>query len=84
MGAALYLLRHVGHDWSDPYFEKILERLHDAASPTSTLLVLDRIIPYACDSIVEGKDQYSLPTNVGGMSIYITDLAVSDGHSLSP
>lgn len=48
-GAAVYLLQQVLHDWSEVYCVKILRHLRAAAGPGSQLVVVDCIIPYACD-----------------------------------
>ncbi|EJD34093.1 S-adenosyl-L-methionine-dependent methyltransferase [Auricularia subglabra TFB-10046 SS5] len=45
---ALYLLRFIVHDWADSYAAKILRRLREAAAPTTKLMLIERIIPYAC------------------------------------
>jgi len=45
---SVFLLKHITHDWSDSYVKKILQQLRDAAGPNTRLVVMDRIIPFAC------------------------------------
>jgi len=87
-GASAYLLKSIIHDWSDPYATQILTRIREAASPDSKLLVIDRILPYACrmdDKDVEALDAIGieteevpepLPPNLGAgnPTAYATDL----------
>lgn len=47
--ASVFLLRHIMHDWSDPYAAKILSSLRAAATPGTKLLLIDSIIAHACD-----------------------------------
>jgi len=44
------------HDWSDKYALKILKQLRDAATPSTKLLVVDIILPYACHETEEETD----------------------------
>ena len=81
-------MRAVLHDWSDEYATKILRRLREAARPDTTLVSIDRLIPYTCrGATVEGsdipgliKDQLPepLPANLGGAYItpYFADINV--------
>ena len=49
--ASFFLLKAIMHDWSDERASIILAHLRDAVSPRKTrLLVIDRIVPYACRS----------------------------------
>lgn len=89
-GAAAYLLKSIIHDWSDPYATQILTRIREAAAPDSKLLVIDRILPYACR--IAGEDVEALnalgietedvpeplPPNLGAgnPTAYATDLNV--------
>ncbi|KAJ7117169.1 O-methyltransferase [Mycena epipterygia] len=43
--AAVFLLRHIIHDYSDPQAISILQRLREAATQTTKLVVLDKIVP---------------------------------------
>lgn len=89
-GAAAYLLKSIIHDWSDSYATQILTRIREAAAPGSKLLVIDRILPYACR--IAGEDVEALnalgietedvpeplPPNLGAgnPTAYATDLNV--------
>lgn len=44
------------HDWSDKYALKILKHLRDAATPSTKLLAVDIILPYACHESEENAD----------------------------
>lgn len=46
--ADVFLMRYIIHDWSDKYASTILDRLREAATPTTKLYVIDKIIPYLC------------------------------------
>ena len=61
-GPAVYLLKYILHDWPDAYAKKILQHLRDAASQETRLVVMDRIIPYAC-RIPKDADEgtYTIP-----------------------
>ncbi|KLO10090.1 S-adenosyl-L-methionine-dependent methyltransferase [Schizopora paradoxa] len=59
--ASVFFLKHVFHDWSDAYALKILRRLRDAATPSTRLFVLDRIIPYNCFSNASDSKTLEVP-----------------------
>ncbi|KAG6865590.1 hypothetical protein C0991_001139 [Blastosporella zonata] len=46
--ASVFILKHILHDWSDPYCSKILKALRAAATPDTKLVVVDNIVAYAC------------------------------------
>ncbi|KAJ3725847.1 S-adenosyl-L-methionine-dependent methyltransferase, partial [Lentinula raphanica] len=48
--ATVFLLKQITHDWSDRYVIRILKRLRDAATPTTTLVIVDTIINHPCPS----------------------------------
>ncbi|EKM53055.1 uncharacterized protein PHACADRAFT_210782 [Phanerochaete carnosa HHB-10118-sp] len=53
--ASVFLLHTVLHDWSDDYCIRILRHLRDAAAPDTRLLIVDSLLPYACeDNSLEG------------------------------
>jgi hypothetical protein len=45
---AVYVLRHITHNWSTPHCQTILRHLTKDATPTTRVLVLDFIVPYVC------------------------------------
>ncbi|KII89673.1 hypothetical protein PLICRDRAFT_560195 [Plicaturopsis crispa FD-325 SS-3] len=47
--AAVYFMRAILHDWSDPYCVDILKKIRAAAAPHSKLLIIDTIVSYACE-----------------------------------
>ncbi|KAF8313561.1 S-adenosyl-L-methionine-dependent methyltransferase [Amanita rubescens] len=51
--ASIFFVKSVLHDWSDKYALKILKHLRDAATPSTKLLVVDIILPYACHETEE-------------------------------
>ncbi|KAJ7309358.1 S-adenosyl-L-methionine-dependent methyltransferase [Mycena albidolilacea] len=59
--ASVFFLRYIVHNWSDPYVRKILTHLRGAATPDTTLVVVDHILPYACP-------QETLPPDVATLS----------------
>ncbi|KAJ7815989.1 O-methyltransferase [Mycena olivaceomarginata] len=48
--ADVFLLRQIVHDWPDGAVIKILAQLRAAATPTTKLIIVDQIIPYATTS----------------------------------
>ncbi|KAJ7890328.1 O-methyltransferase [Mycena leptocephala] len=46
--AAVFLLRWIMHDWSDPFAVQILQHLREAATPETKLVTVDIILPYTC------------------------------------
>lgn len=57
--AAVYMLRFILHDWSDDEARRILEHLRQAATPSTTLLILEQIVPYT--SPVEDQVATTIP-----------------------
>lgn len=48
--ASVFLLKQITHDWSDRYVTQILQRLRDAATPTTMLMLIDTIVVHPCPS----------------------------------
>lgn len=83
---SVFLLKQIVHDWSDRYAGKILQRLRDAATPNTKLVVIDSIIPYSCavdDSSIPGFEYPRAPApllaNLGAANIlpYIVDMSMN-------
>ncbi|KAF8990715.1 S-adenosyl-L-methionine-dependent methyltransferase [Cyathus striatus] len=45
---SMFFMRYILHDWSSEECLKILHRLHEAASESTKLLIVDQVVPYAC------------------------------------
>ena len=85
----MFIVRAIVHDWSDDYCVKFLSQLRAAATPTTQLIVIDNVIPYACvDSPtleIEGAANVRPPApapllpNFGAASLvtYLADIAVN-------
>lgn len=88
--AAVFFLKAIIHDWSDEKSRIILGHLRDAATPKTRLLLMDRIVPYACNGVDKAAEGIPglfvqdipdvLPPNLGswGLTTYYIDLNVSD------
>ncbi|KAJ7780766.1 O-methyltransferase [Mycena maculata] len=83
--AAVFVLKHVIHNVSDPYALEVLKQLRGAAAPTTRLLLVDSIVPYAChardnsESIdIASNVAPSLLPNFGAVNerVYISDLTM--------
>ncbi|KAG6889611.1 hypothetical protein C0995_016137 [Termitomyces sp. Mi166 len=84
--ASVFVLKHILHDWSDPYCAQILKALRAAATPNTKLVVIDNIVAYAChDPTIEsglnsGYKEAPAPLlpNYGAVNVmpYLLDLAL--------
>jgi hypothetical protein len=45
---AIFMMKQILHDWSDPYCVKILKSLRAAAGPETKLVALETIMAYTC------------------------------------
>lgn len=90
--AAVFLLRNVLHNWPDAFIVRILKHLRDAAAAETTLLLVDRILPYACPagavadtSGIPGAEPWPAPApllnNLGRASgtVHALDVGVAAG-----
>lgn len=46
--ADVFLMRNILHDWPDKYCIAILQRLREAAAPSTRLVIVDSLVAYAC------------------------------------
>ncbi|EMD33481.1 hypothetical protein CERSUDRAFT_87325 [Gelatoporia subvermispora B] len=83
--ASVFLLKQIMHDWSDRFATNILRQLRDAATPSTKLVLIDNILPYACRAdglAVPGARAPDVPEpllpNLGGAGIlpYCFDLSM--------
>ncbi|KIK57717.1 hypothetical protein GYMLUDRAFT_75330 [Collybiopsis luxurians FD-317 M1] len=83
--ANVFLLKQITHDWSDRYVDLILRRLRDAATPSTTLVLVDTIIVHPCPcppSAIPGANLPSPPppllANLGAAnaSTHFADLSM--------
>ncbi|KAJ6607721.1 O-methyltransferase [Mycena sp. CBHHK59/15] len=57
--AAVFLLRYIVHDWSDARTVQILKHLRDAATPSTKLVIIEKILPAASSG--EGSKALEIP-----------------------
>jgi hypothetical protein len=90
--ASVFLLRYILHDWPDELVVKILGHLRAAATPTTKLVIIEKIVPFASvEDVVASKTKdipgASRPTaespllpNWGAATadLYLYDLTVSE------
>lgn len=58
--AAVFLLRVITHDWADDFVTRILLQLRHAATPTTKLVMVDYILPLACED--DGEEAWVVKT----------------------
>lgn len=51
--AAVFVFKGVIHNWADKYAQKMLQRARNSAGLDTHLIIMDKIIPYACSSPAE-------------------------------
>ncbi|KAJ7202626.1 O-methyltransferase [Mycena pura] len=59
--AAIFLLRYILHDWNDAQAIIILGHLRAAAQPTTRLVILEKIIPFASVEDVKRSEAHAVP-----------------------
>ncbi|KAF9492857.1 S-adenosyl-L-methionine-dependent methyltransferase [Pleurotus eryngii] len=85
---SVFFLRLIMHDWPTKEGVKILQKLHEAAAPTTKLVIVDQVVPYACPNPkalaqIEGatliKATSPLLANLGEASsdVYTTDFTMA-------
>ena len=84
----LFILRGIIHDCSDPYAVKILKTLRAVAGPRTQLLIIDRVLLYACPPHPQHRELFKAPNipeppapllaNMGGAAsiLYAHDILV--------
>lgn len=66
--AAVFILRVVLHDWADAQARIILERLREAATADTKLLLGDFVLPLACaDKFEEGEEGFHILRGIEGV-----------------
>ena len=45
----MFLLRVITHDWPDEFVARILLQLRQAATPQTKLILMDYVLPFACE-----------------------------------
>jgi hypothetical protein len=85
--AAIFFMRFIAHDWPDEYAKIIIKNCRGAAQPTTKLILVDNVVPYASPtgtqfSHIPGAEVPDVPfpllPNLGGASasVYVADLSV--------
>lgn len=46
--ASVFFLRFITHDWPQKEAKQILKHLSEAARPSTKLILVDNVVPYAC------------------------------------
>ncbi|KAF5354576.1 hypothetical protein D9758_011239 [Tetrapyrgos nigripes] len=52
--ASIFIVKQVLHNWPDKYNAQILRNLREAATPSTTLVMIDYVLPYACRQPADG------------------------------
>lgn len=65
VGALVYFLRRVMHDWSDKYCVRILERLREAMAEHSRILIMDQILENPPSRVTAATDVALLSAGAG-------------------
>lgn len=59
--AGVFLLRYILHDWPDALAGTILGHLRAAALPTTKLVIIEKIQPFAAPEELEGSKTRDIP-----------------------
>ncbi|ORY66774.1 O-methyltransferase [Leucosporidium creatinivorum] len=76
--ADVYLMRAIIHDWADPLAIKILSQLHDAASASSTLVLIEQVISPLSPS-PDSKAPFPLLPSLGNTFPFLLDIQMLTG-----
>ena len=60
--ADVFFLRFISHDWPTPSMKIVLKQLRASAQPTTTLILMDNIVPYAASTAGKFSDILGPPT----------------------
>lgn len=82
-GAEVYFMRYILHDWPDDECVTILSHLCDAMSPTSKLLIVDKVLNTSVGSDRMKPAPLPLPANYGVAQAFgnLHDLAMMACHN---
>lgn len=82
-GAEVYFMRYILHDWPDDECVTILSHLCDAMSPTSKLLIVDKVLNTSVGSDQLKPAPFPLPANYGVAQAFgnLHDLAMMACHN---
>ncbi|KAF7358294.1 hypothetical protein MVEN_00878700 [Mycena venus] len=72
--AAVFMLRYILHDWPDKTVRNILGHLRDAALPTTRLIVIEKIQPFA--SLEEGSGSRTEQIPAATADLYLYDMTM--------
>jgi hypothetical protein len=89
--AAVFLLRHILHDWQTSTARTILQRLAEAAAPSTRLVIIDQVLPHATTASavhsfddISGAASPSLPApllaSAGAETAFELDVIVGAPH----
>ncbi|KAF2205777.1 S-adenosyl-L-methionine-dependent methyltransferase [Delitschia confertaspora ATCC 74209] len=65
VGADIYYLRYVLHNWSDDYCVQILTRIRQSMEPHSRLLICDQVMNTTLGNTIQKPAPHPLPANYG-------------------
>jgi C-methyltransferase len=77
---AAYVLKFIIHDWDDELALKILRNIHRAATPSSTLILLEQVIPESLST--SASDQAVIRADLTMMTIGSGERTVAEYRQL--